>query len=368
MRLETTQERPPQYHVLGRRAVLQVAWEADRTVADVAQTFDFLMGVTPSNLRETWEGFRASGFEQMPKFRYRPLTFDLALLKRTLYDIDLDPLEDPALADLFRDKRNELDLQLTMLESRESSRFLYGSLQLYGGIEQPLRRIAEGLLDGVSPDEDSPEAGEGGDEAVLDAEGFARLARAEVEAYRASVPDLAPTIEVCDDVTSLMVSRGNLLISPETRISPSRASALIQHEVGTHVLTYFNATRQPLRLLQCGLSGYEELQEGLAVMAEFLAGGLNHGRLRLLAARVLACDCCVQGASFVETFRVLHHGHAFSPRTAFQITMRVYRGGGLVKDQLYLKGLSRLLRYLASGGVLHYSPCGWESSASNTSR
>ncbi len=351
VRLETTQ-RPPHYHVLGRSAVLRVAWEADRTIADVAQTFDFLLAVTPYNLHETWEGFRASGFQNVPGFRYRPLTLDPALMKRTLYDVDLDPLEDPALADLFRDKRNEVALQLTMLENRESSSFLYGSLQLYGGIEQPLRRVAEGLLEGISPSGSRGETGEGGDPGALDAEGFARLATAEVEAYRASAPDLNPTIEIRDDVTSLMVSRGNLLISSETRISPSRASALIQHEVGTHVLTYFNATQQPLCLLQCGLPGYEELQEGLAVLAEFLSGGLSHARLRLLAARVLACDCCVRGASFVETFRVLHHEHGFSPRTAFQITMRVYRGGGLVKDQLYLKGLSRLLRYLAADGAL----------------
>jgi uncharacterized protein (TIGR02421 family) len=350
VRLETT-HRPANYHVLGRGAVLRVVWEADRALADVNETFDFLLAVTPYNLLEAWESFQESGFRKAPAFRYRSLTFDPALLKRRLYNIVLDPLEDPALADLFRDKRNELDLQLTMLENRETPRFLYGSLQLYGAIDGPLRKLAEGLLAGIPPSEDGEEAA-GAGARVLDAAAFARLARAEVAAYREMARELDPSIEIRDDVTSLMVSRGNLLIAADTRILPSRATALIQHEVGTHMLTYFNATAQPLRLLRCGLPGYEHLQEGLAVLAEFLVGGLSHARLRLLAARVLVSDRCMRGATFVDAFRMLHREHGFSPRTAFQVTMRVYRGGGFVKDQLYLKGLAQLLRYLGADGAL----------------
>ncbi len=37
-----------------------------------------------------------------------------------------------------------------------------------------------------------------------------------------------------------------------------------------------------------GLAGYEETQEGLAVLAEFLVGGLSPHRLRQLAVRVVA--------------------------------------------------------------------------------
>jgi uncharacterized protein (TIGR02421 family) len=354
-RLETT-TRPANYHVLGRGAILRVVWEADAALAEVDETFEFLLAVTPYNLAEAWKDFEDSGFRKPPAYRYRPLTFDPALLKRQLYNVVLDPLEDPALADLFRDKRNELALQLTMLENRETPRFLYGSLQLHGTIDEPLRALAKGLLEGIAPAEGSEAAGsedgepDGG--AFLDAEGFARLARAEVDTYRKETEAFDPLIEIREDVTSLMVSRGNLLIATGTRIPGPRADALLQHEVGTHMLTHFNGSRQRLRLLSCGLPAYEELQEGLAVVAEYLVGGLSRTRLRLLAARVLACALCTDGTGFLDTFRVLHGEHGFSARTAYQVTMRVYRGGGFVKDHLYLKGLARLLHYLGSGGSL----------------
>jgi hypothetical protein len=88
------------------------------------------------------------------------------------------------------------------------------------------------------------------------------------------------------------------------------------------------------------------------VLAEYLVGGLSRSRVRLLAARVLAADQVADGGTFVDTFRLLHRGHGFSTQTAFQIAMRVHRGGGFMKDQVYLKGLARLLRYLADDGAL----------------
>ena len=70
--------------------------------------------------------------------------------------------------------------------------------------------------------------------------------------------------------------------------SERRVDALLHHEVGTHVVTWYNGQSQRLTLMRTGLPGYDEVQEGLAVLAEWMVGGLTAGRLRLLAARVLA--------------------------------------------------------------------------------
>jgi hypothetical protein len=72
--------------------------------------------------------------------------------------------------------------------------------------------------------------------------------------------------------------------------------------------------------------------------------------MRQLAARVVAAKHLVDGASFIETFRLLDRHYDFSQRSAYTITMRVYRGGGLTKDAVYLRGLQTILRYLSSGG------------------
>jgi uncharacterized protein (TIGR02421 family) len=141
-------------------------------------------------------------------------------------------------------------------------------------------------------------------------------------------------------------------VSARSQIPASRVEALIQHEVGTHVLTYHNGRTQRLRHLYTGFAGYEALQEGLAVLAEYLVGGLSRPRLRLLAARVVAARRLIEGATFVETFRELDRAYGFDRRTAYGVTMRTYRGGGLTKDVVYLRGLRQILAYLARGGEL----------------
>jgi uncharacterized protein (TIGR02421 family) len=107
-----------------------------------------------------------------------------------------------------------------------------------------------------------------------------------------------------------------------------------------------------LRLLKVGLAGYDGLQEGLAVLAEYLVGGLSRGRLRTLAARVVATDQMIRGTPLTETFRVLTQEHGFQPRPAYTIALRVYRGGGLTKDAVYLRGLMEMVEYIRRNGDL----------------
>jgi uncharacterized protein (TIGR02421 family) len=157
---------------------------------------------------------------------------------------------------------------------------------------------------------------------------------------------------VRDDITGVFVSKGNLLIGRDARVPRLHVAATLAHEIGTHVLTYYNGQQQPLREFYTGMAGYEPLQEGLAVLAEYLVGGLSRARLRLLAGRVIAVQSIFQGADFIETFCILHKQYNFSQANAFNIAMRVYRGGGYTKDAVYLRGLMNLLSYLAQGGEL----------------
>lgn len=344
-RVQTT-HRPENYQVLGRRAVVKAVWDVDRQLARISNSFDFLLQVTPVNVRQTWHAFLHNRFSRTPIFHYRPLPSDPALIKRKLYAIPIERIEDPTLAYLFRRKRSELDTQLTMLLDRDTPRFLYGSLNVYGGVDDDLFQLAVALLETISP---RSRDGSGG---TVDAETFAERARNEINYYRNIYPGVAARVQVRDDIAGLMVSQGNLLISARTKIPESRVEALLQHEVGTHILTYINGRAQPLQQLYTGLAGYEALQEGLAVLAEYMVDGLSRPRLRLLAGRVLAARRLIEGASFIETFDELAHRYGFVQRVAFIITMRIYRGGGLTKDAVYLKGLVILLNYLEQGGEL----------------
>ncbi|HUV12384.1 MAG TPA: tyrosine/phenylalanine carboxypeptidase domain-containing protein, partial [Acidobacteriota bacterium] len=129
-----TSHRAVTYQALGQRAVVKAVWEADRRLAEISTSFDFLLQVTPTNVDSAWNWFRRSGFTRVPVLHYRPRPVDPTDLKRRLYQVRLDRIEDPTLASVFREKQQEVDRQLTMLGDRGTRNFLYGSLQLFGGV------------------------------------------------------------------------------------------------------------------------------------------------------------------------------------------------------------------------------------------
>jgi len=314
----------------------------DRELADIARDFRFLLDLTPIDLVGTRETFDATG--RTPKFEYRPLEDDPGVAVRRLDDMPVDAVHDPILASLLLGKHRELRLQLEMLDCRGSEDFLPLSLELYGAVTPPLLAEAENILATVAKPE--PDNGP-----WLDAETFVQAAQAELDRYRSLAPDIECHIEVREGSTGVMVSNGDLLVAPTVRIAVSRLDALLHHEIGTHVLTYANGANQPLHVLATGLAGHDETQEGLAVLAEYLVGGLTPGRLRELAARVVAVHEMANGAAFPDVHdRIVAAG--ISRHQAFTITMRVFRSGGLTKDAVYLRGLHELVTHLVAGGDL----------------
>jgi uncharacterized protein (TIGR02421 family) len=160
-------------------------------------------------------------------------------------------------------------------------------------------------------------------------------------------------VQISEGIASgIMVSGDQLLISPSLRVDPRRADSLLQHEIGTHLLTYFNGRSQPLRVLANGLAHCEGLQEGLAVLAEYLSGGLSTQRLQVLSARVMAVDAMLREVPLQDTFHRLVGEFGLPPHAAFTTTLRAYRGGGLTKDVVYLRGLQRLMNYLGKDQAL----------------
>ena len=324
-----------------RSETLGPAAQVDTRLTELERSLNLLLNVTPVNAAEAWADFERSGYSAEPTLRLRELDFDPDLLRRDLYNLEVENVDDPALAALFRSKRDEIGRQITALEDRDTSRFLYGTLQLYGDVSDPLLADAQTLLDSIPPQAPSSN--------TVTAGAFADAARREFERYRTTYPEFPTWLEVRDDVSELMVSYGRLFIPGTATVRADRVDALLHHEIGTHVVTYQNGARQPLRLLATGLPGYDETQEGLAVLAEYATGGLDPRRLRVLAGRVLAVARLLQGAGFGQIFELLHDAYDFPPRTAWSIATRVVVGGGSTKDVVYLRGITRVLAYLAEG-------------------
>jgi uncharacterized protein (TIGR02421 family) len=340
--------RPAHFHAPGRTSVVKAVLDIDRQLADIDRSFDLLLQATPVNAESAWRDFRRSHFEKPPVFYYRPLAVDPVLLKRQLYLIPVERVEDPTLSYLFRQKQDELDRQITLLSDVDSPRFLQESLQVYGGVSDWLLEQGTELLDRVPT-----RSSEGTKAGQLNAIEFAKRAQEELGYYQQRCSDFSATVSVRDDMyAGLMVSGDRLLIGGKTRVPRRRVDALLQHEIGTHLVTRYNGHHQLFQQLEVGLAGYDGFQEGLAVLAEYLVGGLSRSRLRVLAARVVGAHHMLNGASFIDTFRTLDRNYEFAQRTAYTVAMRLYRGGGLTKDAVYLRGLLQILRYLREGGEL----------------
>jgi uncharacterized protein (TIGR02421 family) len=318
---------------------------ADAALAEVAGAFDYLFYVSPTNSGAARRRFIEAGHREAPAFTYRDVHVDG--LRRRLDALPLDDVDDPRIARLLEGKRHELDHALGLLATRGTPAFLDHSLAKSGGVGDDLLRLAEGILDEVGGRDDAE-----GDPGRVSPEAWAARAEQEIAAYRTQDPELSGSVHVRDDIGSLMVSGSTVLVPADRRIRVDRVEALIHHEVGVHLLTWWNGTLQPLRMLADGLGGYIEAQEGLGVLAEWCVDGLTAERLQVLAARVVAARSVIDGADFGETFADLHDGRGIPAEAAFDLAERVHRGGGLVKDADYLRGVLRILERLQAGGAL----------------
>jgi uncharacterized protein (TIGR02421 family) len=336
---------PSHYRALGRSAYLAAALKADRKLDHVARSFDFLLSISPIDTEKAFDRFIAGGEGKPPHFHYRPLTVDPDEAKRELYAIDFRALEDPLLEQLLGEKRHELDAQLTMLATRNTPAFQSASMFLYGSISADLLEDAESILAAGGSSQPRGEA--------VGAAEIAAAAEALAAAYRTVDPAFAPDIQVRDDIAGLMVSGKKLFVGTNTVVPANRVQALLAHEVSTHLLTHFNGAAQRLAIFRTGLAGYEGIQEGLGVFAEWATGGLTRTRLRLLAARVMAVAAMERGASFIEVYRNLTREHGFSRRGAFGIAARVFRSGGFAKDAIYLEGFRTVISLVAAGAPLN---------------
>ncbi len=349
------------YDTLGPSSLVRSARLIDQQLCEVSESFDFLLQLTPTNFAEARKGFKESGYRRLPPLVYRDLPYHPNLLKRRLFAIEIERIEDPTLAHLFWEKQADLDRKLTalrdldlfdstMAKQQHLTPLRLNSLQLYGGDDRELVQLAKEILKKFPCRKRKEFNRTEAKPSWVNAREMIGLAQREIEYYRSQMKEFNATVELSDSIASgVMVSKHRLIIASDLVLSQKRAAPLLHHEVGTHLLTYFNGRCQPFRQLYAGLAGYEELQEGLAVLGEYLVGGLTRKRLRTLASRVMAVYWMNHGKAFASVFSKLHQEYGIPKRDSFKTTLRVFRGGGFTKDAIYLRGLRDLLSYLASG-------------------
>ncbi len=260
------------YQEFGRTHFGKLGKQIDLQLAEISDQLNFLLNVSPNNSQEAYLKFQERNYEEEPSFIYRIIQFDPEAFKKRIFQLPVEKIHDPTVASLFRDKILEIEKILLLIESRETADFKYFSQSLFGAPDDKLLSTAHYILNNlqVEPAEEKT---------CVDHITFVKRAREEMDHYKAIFKDVPMDIDLREDISGLMVSNEKLLVSNNLSIAENRVEALIQHEVGTHLLTYCNGKRQNFKLLYTGLAGYDELQEGLAVQAEVVSCTGSRGRL-----------------------------------------------------------------------------------------
>ncbi|ELI5717961.1 flavohemoglobin expression-modulating QEGLA motif protein [Vibrio fluvialis] len=307
----------------------------DKALAKLTQRVETLKYVNPSNINAERKRFDAAPSRFKPDFRYKQLPIHANEFKHKLFQLPIESITDPDLKQLYSSMVNKLSEKIDLLTSIGQEKFLYNSLRFYGRPSTTAIDNARFLLYAKTlPEEKGPFYT--ADEAAV------------IMANKAKEWGMACNVTPTSSLAARAMVSGKkpptLYLNSKVTYSHAEVQRLIQHELGVHMATTFNARMQPLKVFSIGLPGSTESQEGLAILAEYKAGYMSHDRLQTLATRVLAVDSMLKEQNFYQTFDFLVDEFGLDRDSAFVTTTRVYRGGGFTKDHLYLEGFLHTLQ------------------------
>ncbi|MGI9897287.1 flavohemoglobin expression-modulating QEGLA motif protein [Vibrio natriegens] len=302
----------------------------DEQLTQLVSDIDILSSVNPLNYALERESFINNKYSQEPNFEYQKTPLITHQSKRLLYELPLENIKDTQLQKLYADVIQSYADKLDQVDTIGTQDFLYNSLRYYG--EPSAKDIANAhfILHLPTEEESHPEH---------DSHSIAQFMGSFADRHGYDCE-----IQVLDGMlANALVSGLRVKINSAAYITTDELEALAHHEMGVHLLTTINGRRQPLNVLSLGCPANTNTQEGLAILCEYLSGHFSIKRLRTLALRVLAVESMIKERDFRQTFRLLKEQYHTSDTQAFTITARVYRGGGLTKDYLYLRGFREVL-------------------------
>jgi hypothetical protein len=145
-----------------------------------------------------------------------------------------------------------------------------------------------------------------------------------------------------------------LRLHPDAHFHPRDLRRLVVHEIDVHAIRGVNGARQALRCFETGLPGSLLTEEGLAIVAEELAGVSTPGVLSR-QREVLRAVELARTAGIEDVYGSLTRTVGSS--TAWGIALRIKRGladphapGVYAKDTVYLRGRLRVRAWLDAGG------------------
>lgn len=317
-------------------------FEIDQNLNRLVKNIELLNYLNPLNIEQEKKIFFAGKYRKNPSFKYRKIKFNPYKLQRLFFNQRLENIKDDSIRKLYQDIIYEYSGLIQCIETIGTGKnFYYNSLKVFGTPKEKDVENARFILHFDNEDiNDTPVKTYSANDAESYFKEFAQR-------Y-----DFQFNIKKSTHISaSAMVLNASetLVLKKNYRFNDNELMVLANHEIGVHMVTTFNGKSQPLKIFSNGFVNNTETQEGLAVLSEYMSGCLTLRRMKELAYRVIAADSLIKGYDFKDTFDLLYSQYKLNREAAWQVTLRVHRGGGFTKDYLYLTGLKKVYDYYHSG-------------------
>ncbi len=320
-------------------------FDIDSNLDRLVKKIELLSYLNPLNSEKEKQKFFSSKYTVDPVLKYPKIKFHPYKLHRMFFSQRLERITDPKVQKLYQDIIYYYSNMVQCIQTiGEPKKFHYNSLRVFGTPTEKDVLNAKFILH--IPDEEPS----GDMEKIYSAADAKNYFEEFSEQYNFPLNIKYSTAIAADAMVSN--STQTLFIKKNTKFSKNQLLTLANHEIGVHLVTTYNGIEQPLKIFSNGFPRNVETQEGLAVFSEYMSGALTLSRLKTLAYRVLASDGLIKGYTFSDTFDMIHNQYKLNRNDAYNITLRVHRGGGFTKDRLYLSGLKKIYKKYKKGDSL----------------
>ncbi|MDC0747119.1 tyrosine/phenylalanine carboxypeptidase domain-containing protein [Polyangium mundeleinium] len=322
--------------------------DAGSALVQAAARVRMIMCTTPTNLRAELDRLGrawARGDHELPRFSHEPAP-DHEGLVRALGELAAFLDNEGPLGMVYAGRAREIAAEATVCSAVgtkglwAAARKRFGRRDLYDDAADDLARrwLSEPPPRASASEEEAPLRS---DDEAEEGSLLVRM-RAEIGARR-----LPFRVVVVRDLSSLAATgEGVVQVAAGRAMTRADVERTVLHEIEGHVLPRCRAAGMSLGIFVIGTQNGADDQEGRALWLERRAGALVGGRRYELAFRHVAARKLEAGADFVEAARLLLSYGASLP-DALRITARVYRGGGLGREVVYLPALLRVEAALA---------------------
>jgi uncharacterized protein (TIGR02421 family) len=303
---------------------------------EIGKEIRVIRNFNPNNARSQKNNF-LHGVD--PQFSYDILTYDPENISERLTRVEV-PDSGDGLTRILEEYKNELILENELVANRGSEKVREISIELYGKPDDKLLSSAHTLLDEKASENPSRETPV---DTIIQA--------LHERIKRHGIPEYIIELDKKRLTTAIDSDNRTIYLNPDSLYTAKEASRLAAHEIDVHALRAENGFLQPLKIFGTGFPGCLDTEEGLASYSEHISGVQDVNTLRSYAGRVIAVDSVAKEEPFKDTYGKLI-AKSFTEEDAWNLSLRAHRGGGYIKDHVYLRGYLEVEKFVKlEGGI-----------------